>query len=129
MADESTTKVYELRDKLLNHQEFFRNIYFGTKLKTRHHLNLASKKQLKLLVKVLHHIFAGDIPLKGQYFQKVKDAKKLSFCVREFEREKDVAVLLKKDRSEILAVLYKVQSVLKYLLSPLRQDGEGESTD
>jgi hypothetical protein len=127
--DESSNKVFQLRDQLLEHQQFFHNIYFASTHKTKQHLNLASKKQLILLVKVLHLIFSGEIPLKGEFFQKVKASKKLGFCVREFERKKDVNILLKKDRAEILSVLYKIKSVLKYLLSPLRENGEGESFD
>ena len=118
--DDSNQKVLDLREKLLQHQEFFKKLYFSSKLKTRQHLNVASTKQLKLLIKVLHHIFAGDIPLQGEFFQKIKDAKKLSFCVRTFEHEKDVEALLGKDRKDLLAVLYKIQSVLTFLMSSLK---------
>ena len=117
--DEPVSKVLELRSKLLQHQEFFKKLYTSPKLKTRHYLNLASTKQLKLLINVLHHIFSGDIPLKREFFLKIKNAKKWSYCVHEFEREKDVKDLLNKDRADILAVLYKIQSVLKFLLNPL----------
>lgn len=112
-------KLLSLRKKLLGEQELLKNIANSSTSRVRHLLNASNSKQLHLLVKIIHHIVSGDIKLKTSDFALVTKAKKLSFLTREFEREKDLAILLKKDRGDILSVLYKIQSVIPILLRPI----------
>ena len=120
MAEDNTETFHHLRERLIEEKPFLTSIRnCATRLKVRHILNIANKKQLKLLIKITHHVVAGDIPLKTDDFKKLLKAKKLSFLKREFERDKEVKELLKCGREKQLSVLYKLQSVLPYILSPI----------
>jgi hypothetical protein len=119
MTSQASKKLQSLREKLIEETVFLKNIESSKPLKVRHMLNAASSKQLKLLIKIIHHVVSGNIPLKGADFSLLTRARKISLLSREFEREKDVSALLKKSRGDILSVLYKVQSVIGVLLSPI----------
>jgi hypothetical protein len=114
-----------LRAQLLNEKHFFENLFTAhTPLQVRHVLNVSSEKQLQLLVKVIHLVSAGDIPLKQNEFDKIKKSKKLNFINNHFEREKDYKKVLDYSRRELITILYKIQSVIPSIVSPLLSNNE-----
>jgi hypothetical protein len=115
-----TTQFGTFRKELQQESQFLTELHTCSRLKARHCLNTASTKQLRLLIKLFHHIASGDIPLKRENFEKIVRAKKSTFLHREFEREKDVQTLLASSRAKILTTLYKLQSVICFLLTPLK---------
>jgi hypothetical protein len=116
----STVKEKKLREQLLSELHFLEAIYScSTPLQVRHSINIATDKQLKLLIRVIHLVSSGSIPLKREEFNKIKKAKKLNFINNEFEREKDYKKLLRYSRKDLIHILYKIQAVIPYLISPL----------
>jgi hypothetical protein len=115
----------QLRNQLLTEKHFFENLYTAhTPLQVRHVLNISSEKQLKLLVKVIHLVSAGEIPLKQKDFDKIKKSKKLNFVNNHFERERDYKKLLGYSRKELISILYKIQGVIPSIISPLLSNNE-----
>jgi hypothetical protein len=125
MSDDDSghsAKFETFRKELQQESKFLNDLHTCSRLKARHCLNTASKKQLKVLIQIFHHIADGEIPLKREIYEKIVRAKKSNYLHREFEREKDVKVLLQSSRADILSKLYRLQSVICFLLTPLKHE-------
>jgi hypothetical protein len=88
-------------------------------LKVRDLLNFATSKQLIPLIQIIHHVVSGKIPITKSNFQEIVRKKKLPYIRRHFESLENVKKLIENDRRTQLSILYKIQSVLPTLLSPL----------
>lgn len=110
-----------LGNKLQESKDFLKSIHDsdGKTTRLRAILQRASSKELNLLVTILFHVCNGDIQLKRSTYDRVTKSKKRPTICRHFERERDVAELKRKGRGDILDILFKIQSVLPALLTPL----------
>ena len=82
-------------------------------------LSHASDAELRVLLKVLHAISNGKIPLERKIFQELKRKKLVVFLNRHFRTFEDTQKLLGGSRSEQLHALYRLLPGLKLILSPL----------
>jgi len=119
--NDNSGQFIELRAQLLAEKDFLSELQGSHGLRVRHFLNLASKKQLKVLIKVIHLIVSGKIPLQKAHFAKIIKSKKLKALKSTFEVEKDINAILSKSRADILKLLYRFQSVISFLLSSLKE--------
>jgi hypothetical protein len=108
-----------LKTDLSKERAFLEELHDSNKLQVRHLLNLASKKQLVILVKFIHLLTSGKVRFPKDVFEKVVKSKKLSFLKEEFHSAEKVQELLVGKRANILGRLYKIQSVISILLTPM----------
>ena len=68
-----------LRSLMLNHKVFIKNLYTGNNLMNLKTIDNANDRQLNMVVRILHLIANGVIPMKAAQFSIVKTSKNLNF--------------------------------------------------
>ena len=105
-------KSYLIRDKA-----FLRELYEGpSKTFNNRILNFGSDVKLNTLIRLLHFISNGEIPIKKANFEIINSARKLSFIKRHVEKKSAVSRLLKADRQAKLKFLKQLSSIYSALL-------------
>jgi hypothetical protein len=74
-----------LRSLMLNHKVFIKNLYTGNNLMNLKTIDNANDRQLNIVVRILHLIANGVIPMKAAQFSVVKDSKKFKLLRDKFE--------------------------------------------
>ena len=108
-------KSYLIRDKV-----FLRELYESpNNIVCNRILNFASDIKLNTLIKFLHYLANGEVPIKKTNFDIIQSHKKLNFIKKHVEKKTAMSRLLKADREmklKFLKQLSAVYSVLLYIL-------------
>lgn len=104
-----------LRSLMLKHRLFFFSLYNETTVHTRQRLNVASNFQCNILLKVLHKIATGRIPLKKEQFSKLKMSRKVHI-LNAVKSTEQLSNKLKGKKEEKIDFLKKLSSLYPALL-------------
>ena len=109
-----------LKSCLIRDKGFLKELYeepdFNRKKKK---LQTADDTELNTLIKFLHFLSNGDIPMKKQNIEAIKESKKLTLITKKVERKSSVANLLKNNRVFKLKFLLQLNKIYSFLLYPL----------
>ena len=110
--NKESLKNYLIRDKT-----FLRELYESqSKVSNNRILNFANDTKLDTLIKLLHFIANGEIPMKKQNFEVIQSHKKLSYIKRQVEKKSTVNKLLKAERAVKIKFLKQLSNVYSALL-------------
>ena len=109
------SKLASLRKKMLKHKMFLYCLYHETTKQSNARLTVATACQIKCLIKILHYISAGIIPLKKNNFAKLQSARKVATLNR-LSDYKEVKTLLKSSLPDQKKIVKKFGSVYPNLL-------------
>ena len=105
-------KSYLIRDKT-----FLRELYESpNKLVCNRILNFTSDIKLNTLIKYLHFLSNGEIPIKKANFDLIQSQKKLNLIKKVVEKKSAASKLLKAEREAKLKFLKQLSSVYAPLL-------------
>jgi hypothetical protein len=88
-------------------------------VKNRKTLQTADDSELNTLIKYLHFLANGEIPMKKINFQAIKESKKQAFITKTVEKKSRVLLLLKSSRVAKLKFLLQLAKIYSFLLYPL----------
>ena len=118
MNESQKKKCMNLRTAINKNKTFLKSVYSDPKRKAAARLSLATIGQTKVLLRVLHYLCNGHIPMKKANFEKVKSARKISTLHKIRSRE-DLVKFMKLPKSEQISFLNKFLSLYPLLLHPL----------
>lgn len=108
-----------IKDQLLSHKAFFRDLYKGSAKGNSRLLHKASESELDLLIKVLHLICEGDIHLTKENHANIKKSKRLNFLKKHFNSYQQARKTLELPTVEKVTILKNLGAVYKDLLFAL----------
>ena len=94
-----------LRRTMLLEKKFLSDLYKSNPLTVLDIFNNATKLQLNLSIKLLHCITRGEIPLKSENIETIKNNKTAWFLKKNFGTGVKVKNLLKNDRAGKMKIL------------------------
>ncbi len=74
-----------LRSLMINHKSFLKNLYTGNNLLNFKTIENANDRQLNIVIRILHLIANGVIPMKAAQFKIVKSSKRFKLLRAKFE--------------------------------------------
>lgn len=104
---------------LTRHSEFLTALSFQAPRKVRRLLGFATMPQLHVLMKVLHCVCQGKIPIDRRDYGEIHRKKKLPFLRKHFEAKAALGRLLRASRRDKLAVLHQLLSVIPIALKQM----------
>ena len=111
-------KHFKLRKQMISEKPFLHALYTDEAKTRASRLNVASKKQIKILVKVLHCLSCGEIPIKKAQFEKIVQARKMSTLTKIHEKG-NLKELLSKPFADQVRFVKKFLSLYPSLLHPI----------
>ena len=109
-----------LKSSLIRDKGFLKELYEEPELnRKKKKLQTADDTELNTLIKFLHFLSNGEIPMKKQNFEAIKESKKLVLITKKVERKSSVANLLKSNRVLKLKFLLQLLRIYSFLLYPL----------
>lgn len=110
--NEEQLKLLLVRDKV-----FLKSLYEGPNfLKNKEILSASEDNELNTLIKYLHFVANGKIPITKLNFEKVQKLKRLRFIQLKVESKNKTIKLLNSSRKEKLNFLTKLSVIYPYLL-------------
>ena len=70
---------------MINHKSFLKNLYTGNNLLNFKTIENANDRQLNIVIRILHLIANGVIPMKAAQFKIVKSSKRIKLLRAKFE--------------------------------------------
>ena len=102
------------RDKL-----FLKSLYKSDSVsKSRRILSFATDAEINTLLKCLHYISNGEIPIKKEHFARL-EKRHISLIRQKLESKSMCQKTLQKARKEKLQFLFKLSKTYPFLLTPL----------
>ena len=83
-----------LRSLMINHKGFLKNLYTGNSLINFKAIDNASDRQLNIVIRILHLIANGVIPMKAAQFKIVKTSKRFKLLRAKFESSRSFNQIL-----------------------------------
>lgn len=83
-----------LRSLMINHKGFLKNLYTGNSSINFKAIDNASDRQLNIVIRILHLIANGVIPIKAAQFKIVKTSKRFKLLRAKFESSRSFNQLL-----------------------------------
>ncbi len=74
-----------LRSLMINHKAFLKNLYTGNNLLNFKTIENANDRQINIVIRILHLIANGVIPMKAAQFKIVKGSKRFKLLREKFE--------------------------------------------
>jgi len=111
-------KCMNLRSAILKNKNFLKGLCSDPKKKAAARLSLATITQTKVLLRVLHYLCNGHIPLKKNHFEKIKLARKISTLHKIRSREGLVSHM-RLQKADQISYLNKFLSLYPRLLHSL----------
>ena len=109
-----------LKSCLVRDKGFLKELYEQPDLnKKKRKLQTADDTELNTLIKFLHFLSNGEIPMKKENFQAINESKKLSLITKKVERKSSVVNLIKSPRVVKLKFLMQLIKIYSFLLYPL----------
>jgi len=87
--------------------------------KNRKTLQTADDCELNTLIKYLHFLSNGEIPMKKNNFQAIKESKKQAVITKTVEKKSRALVMLKGSRVTKLKFLLQLIKIYSFLLYPV----------
>ena len=107
-----TFRNYLIRDK-----GFLRNLYEGqSRIRNNQILNVASDSKLNTLIRLLHFISNGEIKIKREHFEDIRDHRKLNILKRNVEKNSTLNRLLQSERLNKLKFLRQFTAIYSSIL-------------
>ena len=101
---------------MLMEKSFLNDIFHSNHLTTATILAGATNFQINLLLRIVHFITKGDIPLSSESLTNLKNSRKAHFLNKNFKQRSMVKKLLTKDRRAKIAILMNIHKFLPSLL-------------
>ena len=109
----------QLKNCLQRDKQFLKELYESDSVvKSKRILNFANDAELSTLIKYLHFVSNGEIPIKKHNFEGVAK-KHLQNIKKNFEKKNNVQELLQNSRKAKLVLIVKLIPSFSHLLSPL----------
>ena len=109
-----------LKSCLIRDKGFLKELYQEPEFaKIRKTLQTADDTELNTLIKYLHFLLNGEIPMKKINFQAIKESKKQALITKKVEKKSRVQDLLKSNRVTKLRFLVQLIKIYSFLLYPL----------
>ena len=109
----------QLKTCLQRDKTFLKELFESDSVvKSKRILNFANDAEVITLIKYLHFVSNGEIPIKQQNFESVQK-KHLNNIKKNFEKKSNVQQLLQNSRKAKLVVLIKIIPSFRHLLTPL----------
>jgi hypothetical protein len=109
-----------LKSCLIRDKGFLKELYEQSEcIKNRKKIHTADDAELNTLIKFLHFLSNGEIPMKKNNFQTIKENKKLRLITKNVEKKSSVINLLKSSRVSKLNFLLQLSKIYPFLLYPL----------
>jgi hypothetical protein len=109
-----------LKSCLIRDKGFLKELYQEPEVgKIRKTLQTADDTELNTLIKYLHFLSNGEIPMKKINFQAIKESKKQALITKKVEKKSRVQDLLKSNRVTKLRFLTQLIKIYSFLLYPL----------
>ena len=106
-----------VRNLLIRDKTFLRELYEGpSKVYNNRILNFATDSKLDTLLKLLHFLANGEIPMKKNNFEVVQSHKKLAYIKRHVEKKSAVLKMLKAERQVKVKFLKQLSNIFAPLL-------------
>ena len=110
-----TFKNYLIRDK-----GFLRDLFEGqSKIRNNQILNVACDTKLNTLIKLLHFIANGEIKIKREHFEDIREHRKLNILKRNVEKKSALNRLLQSERIDKLKFLKQFSAIYSSILYTL----------
>lgn len=107
-----TFKSYLVRDK-----GFLKSLYEGdNRIKNNRILTVACDTKLNTLIRLLHYICNGEIKIKRENFEIIRDHRKLNVLKRHVEKKSNLQRLLQSERGEKLKFLKNFSAIYSSIL-------------
>ena len=107
-----TFRSYLIRDK-----GFLRELYEAeSKIRNIRILYTASCTKLNTLIRLLHYISNGEIKIKREHFEDIRDHRKLNILKRNVEKKSTLNRLLQSERLEKLKFLRQFSAIYNSIL-------------
>jgi len=108
-----------LRPLLHRDKTFLKELYESDSIvKSKRIINFATDSELNTLWKYLHYLSNGEIKIKKEHFEKVKETH-IRFLKKNFEPKKSVQNLNQMPRKNKLQKFYKLTKNFTHILAPL----------
>ena len=101
------------------HADFLKSLCSEPSRKVRRLLANATLPELNVLIKILHCVSRGRIPIDRKDYLEVIRKKKLPFLRQHFEGKESVRLLVRAPRCDKLDVLFKLLSVIPLALKQM----------
>lgn len=109
-----------LKELLIRDKVFLKQLYTGPNvLKNKDVLNTAAEIELNTLLKYLHYVANGKIPITKANFNILQKSKKLTFLQKQIEKPTHLIKLINGNRKLKINFLLKISNVLPQLLYAL----------
>ena len=105
-----------LRQLFLRHKLFLKNLYEGQSLTNINTIGFASDTALNVLVRLLHLIANGEIPMRSVDFDLLKKSKRLVFLRSKFESNAAFIQTFKLQREFKISILKQFSSMYPNIL-------------
>ena len=109
----------QLKSYLLRDKGFLKQLHQGNPLEGKKLLQNAEDSELNTLIKFLHFLSNGEIKMKKENSEKVKESNKLKLLTKEVEKKSKVSNILKSPRKDKLKFLNKLLNIYPNLLDCL----------
>ncbi len=109
-----------LKSCLIRDKGFLKELYQEPEVaKIRKTLQTADDTELNTLIKYLHFLSNGEIPVKKNNFEAIRDSKKQTLITKKVEKKSRLQDLLKSSRIIKLKFLLQLVKIYSNLLYPL----------
>jgi hypothetical protein len=109
-----------LKACLIRDKGFLKELYQEPDFtKNRKTIQTADDSEINTLIKFLHFLSNGEIPMKKNNFEAIKQSKKQALITKTVEKKSRVLVLLKSPRVTKLKFLLQLTKIYSFLLYPL----------
>lgn len=106
----------DLRRSMLLEKVFLSNIHHSSPLTVSTILAAATNLQINVLIRVLHFVASGQIPVDSKLIEKLSSSRKTGYLHKNFKGKNIVKNLLGSNREAKLAVLNKISKFMPSLL-------------
>lgn len=105
--------------ELQRHSEFLKTFQGASASDVRKKLHSASDVEINILLKVLHSVTVGQIPIKSEDLAMLVKKRRVPTLRKYFEEKENYFALRHQSRREKVNVLFKLQTVIPILLKQL----------
>ena len=103
------------KQNLMRHRLFLYGLFDGSRKNNNERLNTANSFQCNVLIKVLHYIANGEIPLKRVHFERIQRARKI-VVLNKVKTQENALEKINGDRDSKIAYLKKLCTLYSSLL-------------
>ena len=110
---------FEVRRSMLIEKPFLNDMFQSNQYTSPNIIAGATIFQINLLIRLLHFVTIGAIPLSKSSLEKLKISRKASFMHKQFKLQSSVKRLLANDRKTKVSILMKLHKFMPIILERL----------